>query len=180
MHFTHDTETALLGAAALVNTMAGESGPDRLTTVEELDSFVTGWGWTGAHARDEPELAAVRELRPRLRELWERDEAGVVDLVNGLLADARALPRLVKHDGWWWHLHATPDEAPLAVRMAVEAAMGMVDVVRAEELGRLRICAAEDCSDVYVDLSRNRSKRFCSVTCGNRVAAAAYRGRRNT
>lgn len=179
MNFTHDTETALLGAAALVNTMAGEPGADGLATVEELDTFVTEWRWTGAHVRDEPELAAVRALRPRLRELWERDEEGVVELVNGLLADARALPRLVKHDGWGWHLHATPDDAPLAVRMAVEAAMAMVDVVRAEELGRLRVCAADDCADVYVDLSRNRSKRFCSVTCGNRVAAAAYRGRRN-
>ena len=31
--------------------------------------------------------------------------------------------------------------------------------------------------DVLVDLTRNRSRRFCSTTCGNRVAAAAYRER---
>lgn len=179
MQFTHDTEIALASAAALVNTMAGASGLDRLTTVAKLDAFVREWQWTGAHARSEPELKAVRELRPRLRELWERDEAAVVELVNALLAEANALPRLVRHDGWGWHLHATPDDAPLSVRMAVEAAMAMVDVLRAEELARLRTCTAPGCADVFVDLSRNRSKRFCSATCGNRVAAAAYRVRRN-
>lgn len=61
--------------------------------------------------------------------------------------------------------------------MAVEAAMALADVLRADELQRLRVCEADDCQDVHVDLSRNRSRRFCSTTCGNRVAAAAYRER---
>jgi predicted RNA-binding Zn ribbon-like protein len=62
--------------------------------------------------------------------------------------------------------------------MAVEAAMAFVDVIRAKELNRLRICAADDCSNVVFDLSKNRSKRFCEGTCGNRAAVAAYRARK--
>jgi predicted RNA-binding Zn ribbon-like protein len=61
--------------------------------------------------------------------------------------------------------------------MAVEAAMAFVDVIRMKELDRLRICAADDCEDVVVDLSKNRSRRFCARGCGNRVAVAAYRAR---
>ena len=57
-----------------------------------------------------------------------------------MLAEHGALPQLVRHDGWAWHLHATPADAPLAARMAVEAAMAMVDVIRAGELDRLRTC----------------------------------------
>ncbi|MEO7071362.1 MAG: CGNR zinc finger domain-containing protein, partial [Nostocoides sp.] len=38
----------------------------------------------------------------------------------------------------------------------------------------------EDCDDVFVDLSRNRSKRFCDAICGNRENVAAYRARRVT
>ena len=57
------------------------------------------------------------------------------------------------------------------------AAMAMVDVVRAGELRRLRTCAADDCDGVLVDLSRNRSKRYCDLGCGNRLAVAAYRAR---
>ena len=95
-----------------------------------------------------------------------------------MLAEGRALPRLVKHDDWDYHLHVVPDQSPLARRMAVEYAMAMVDVVRTQQLDRLRICAASDCEDVYVDLSKNRSRRFCSTTCGNRSNVAAYRARR--
>ena len=67
--------------------------------------------------------------------------------------------------------------ASVADRMAVEAAMAFVDVIRMGELDRLRVCAAEDCSDVVVDLSKNRSRRFCDSGCGNRANVAAYRAR---
>ena len=98
--------------------------------------------------------------------------------VNRLLAEAHAVPQLVKHDGWDYHLHATPPDAPLATRMAVEAAMAVSDVVRAGELSRLRVCEYPGCASVVVDLSRNRSKRYCDGGCGNRAAVAAYRARK--
>ena len=175
--FAHDTEVALQAAAALVNT-DGRDG-DQLTDAAALEAFVAEWRWTGSRRHDAEELEAVRALRPVLRQLWELDDGGVVALTNRLLRDHSALPQLVRHDGWPWHLHATGPETPLADRMAVEAAMAMVDVVRQDELGRLRRCAAEDCSSVMVDLSRNSSKRYCSTTCGNRVNVAAFRSRRS-
>jgi predicted RNA-binding Zn ribbon-like protein len=175
MVFTHDTEASLAAAAALVNT-AGT--PEELPDLAALDAFLATYGWTGGRAYTEAELQAVRDLRPRLRPLWEAGEDEVVEIVNGLLREFRALPQLVRHDGWPYHLHATAPDAPLANRMAVEAAMAFVDVVRAGELGRLRICAATDCSDVVVDLSKNRSKRFCDAGCGNRMAVTAYRARK--
>ena len=71
-----------------------------------------------------------------------------------------------------------PPDAPLETRIAVETAMAMVDVIRADEMSRLGICADADCEDIVLDLSRNRSRRYCSTTCGNRNAVAAYRARR--
>ncbi len=182
MLFAHDTEVALVTTAALVNTAGPVSGEDELPDVATLDVFLDERGWTGRRDRDDVELAAVRALRPRLLGLWEMaaadDEDGVVVLVNALLAEARALPQLVRHDDWGYHLHATSASAPLAERIAVEAGMAMVDVVRTGELGRLQRCAGEDCDDVYVDLSKNRSRRYCDGSCGNRAAVAAYRARR--
>jgi len=180
MLFAHDTERSLIATAALVNTdgsvdfSEGEGLPD----VAALDEFVTTWIWTGDRTHDEAELAAVRELRPQLRRIWESTEDEVVEIVNDLLRESRALPQLVKHDGWSYHLHATPDAAPLATRMAVEAAMALTDVIRVGELSRLRICESPTCLDVVVDLSKNRSKRFCEGGCGNRAAVAAYRARK--
>jgi predicted RNA-binding Zn ribbon-like protein len=175
MLFAHDTEAGLLSAAALVNTL-GTHG-DALTDVAALGRFLADWGWTGAHRGSRQELDDVRALRPRLRALWHLDEAEVVALVNDMLRAANALPQLVRHDGDDYHLHATPPDAPLADRMAVEAAMAVVDVVRQGELDRLRVCAADDCNDVLVDLSRNQSRRYCSATCSSRVNVAAFRAR---
>jgi len=173
--FAHDTEVALASAAALVNT-AGDD--DRLPDIAALDAFADAYQWSGRRAGTAAELRSVRELRPRLRRFWEAGEDEVVTTVNALLRESDALPQLVRHDGWPYHLHATPLDAPLANRMAVEAAMAMVDVVREGELSRLRVCEYPGCGNVVVDLSRNRSKRFCDTGCGNRAAVTAYRARK--
>ena len=175
MLFAHDTEVALQAAAALVNT--DERDGDRLADLAGLDRFVKDWGWTGSRRGDLAELEQVRALRPRLRRLWELDEDRMVAEVNAILRDARALPQLMRHDGSDYHLHATLPEAPLADRMAVEAAMAFADVVRQKLLDRLRVCGASDCEDVIVDLSKNHSRRYCSDTCSNRVNVAAFRAR---
>jgi predicted RNA-binding Zn ribbon-like protein len=62
--------------------------------------------------------------------------------------------------------------------MAVEAAMGFIDVVRDGQLSRLRMCTYPGCDNVVVDLSKNRSKRFCDSGCANRAAVNAYRARK--
>lgn len=173
--FTHDTEIALACIAALVNTLDGDE--DHLTDLEALDKLVEDQQWTGSREHSKAELHAVRELRPRLRRIWQVDEDEVVRIVNDLLCQANALPQLVKHDQWDYHLHAVPPNAPLATRMAVEAAMAMADVVRGKELSRLRTCEYPTCDRVLVDLSKNRSKRFCDNVCANRAAVAAYRAR---
>jgi predicted RNA-binding Zn ribbon-like protein len=61
--------------------------------------------------------------------------------------------------------------------VSVETAMAMVDLIRAGELSRLSVCADARCEGLVLDLSRNRSRRYCSTTCANRNAVAAYRAR---
>jgi predicted RNA-binding Zn ribbon-like protein len=151
--------------------------PDTLQTVEDLDAFYTDFEFTGRHDRDEAELAAVRAIRAELRALLTASRDDAVELVNRMLADAGAVPQLVRHDVWDWHVHAVTPDRDLPTRLRVEAAMAMMDVIRADEMSRLGVCADDDCNGVVLDLSRNRSRRFCSTTCGNRNAVAAYRAR---
>jgi predicted RNA-binding Zn ribbon-like protein len=172
--FADDTTASLRAAVDLVN--SGET-PDTLTTVEQLDAWYVAHGYTGRRDRDEAELAALRELRPVLRDLLTADRDRAAELVNAMLADADALPQLVRHDGLDWHIHAVPPDAPLDRRVVVETAMAMVDVIRTDELSRLSVCADDRCAGLVLDLSRNRSRRFCSTTCANRNAVAAYRAR---
>ena len=179
MFFTHDTEVALAFVAALADTTpaASDSGDDELTTPAQLDALLDTWMYSGRRDGDDRELAEVREARGRLRALWLLDRDDAAEAVNELLAEARALPRLVRHDGIDWHIHATERDAPLARRILVEAAMALVDVIRSDQMDRLRVCDADDCESLYVDLSKNASRRFCSTRCGNRMAVRAYRAR---
>ena len=174
MVFTHDTEMALQSAVILANSALE---PDTLTSVEDIDVIWDEFTYTGRHERTEAELDAVRAIRGRLRELLTADRDTAVGVVNAWLQKAGAVPRLVKHHSLDWHLHAIDLEAPLAERMLVETAMAMIDVIRADEMSRLGICADDTCEGIVLDLSRNRSRRFCSTTCGNRNAVAAYRAR---
>ena len=176
MSFTHDTEAALVAAVELVN--SAES-PETMMTTDDLAAFFARHGYTGTLVGDTAELDTVRGIRPSLRTLLTSSRDDAVPIVNRILADAEAVPQLVRHGTIDWHLHATEDDRPLHTRMAVETAMAMIDVIRANELARFGICAADDCEDIVLDLSRNRSRRFCSTTCGNREAVAAYRARQS-
>ena len=85
----------------------------------------------------------------------------------------------LRHDALDWHVHAVPTDAHVPVQVRVETAMALIDLIRSDELSRLAVCAAEQCEGIVLDLSRNRSRRFCSTTCGNRAAVAAYRARQS-
>jgi predicted RNA-binding Zn ribbon-like protein len=176
MVFAHDTEAALLAAVALANSA---EDPDTLVSTDEVTEFIDEHGYTGRFDGDRTELDELRDLRPVLRRLLTAERDDAVDLVNTLLREAGALPQLVRHGDMDWHLHAVADERPFATRIAVETAMAMIDVVRADEMSRLGVCADPDCRGIVLDLSRNRSRIFCSTACSNRAAVAAYRARQS-
>ncbi|TXN29730.1 CGNR zinc finger domain-containing protein [Lacisediminihabitans profunda] len=179
MHLAPDTEETLEFAVALANTdpAASRSGSDEIGTVGQLAGFLVDWAYSGRIDHDAAELRDVLQTRDLIRRLWDLDVDDAVHAVNGMLAEAGALPQLARHDGSPWHLHATDPNAPLAQRIRVEVALAFVDVIRSGVVDRLRRCAADDCSGVLVDLSRNGSKRFCSVRCGNRMNMIAFRER---
>ena len=174
MRFAPDTEWVLRAVVDLVNS-AGQ--PDTMHSLPQLDAWYVAHRYTGRHDGDEAELEAVRTLRPVLRALLSSGRDAAAERANTILAEAKALPQLVRHDALDWHIHAVASDAPLDRRIAVEAAMAMVDIVRADELSRLSVCADDGCAGLVLDLSRNRSRRFCSTTCANRNAVAAYRAR---
>ncbi|MGH2910475.1 MAG: CGNR zinc finger domain-containing protein [Solirubrobacteraceae bacterium] len=174
MLFAPDTEWSLRAAVELVNTA---EDPDTLTTQAEAETWWAAHRYTGRHDRDTTELAALRAIRGELRTLLTAGRDRAAEIANRMLADARAVPQLVRHDELDWHIHAISSDAPLDRRVIVETAMAMVDLVRADELSRLSVCADEGCDGLVLDLSRNRSRRFCSTRCSNRNAAAAYRAR---
>ncbi len=106
--------------------------------------------------------------------LADGDVDGAADRLNQLLLEHPAHPHLAKEDGRW-RLHHHPVEADLVPMWTAICAEGLARVVGNGDAHRLGTCAA--CGRVFLDVSKNASRRFCSLTCQNRVKAAAFRAR---
>src|SRR3954452_22776034 len=103
----------------------------------------------------------------------------VIDGLNELLALGRPRPYATDHDGEL-HLHYARADAPVLEQLTTTVAMGLSQVVVQHGWQRLGVCSAEGCDNVYVDTSRNASRRYCSNTCASRSTVAAHRAPRKT
>jgi predicted RNA-binding Zn ribbon-like protein len=178
--FSHDTEQSLLCVVDLVNSAPRAGTPELLGDVEALQRFVDRHRVSEIGALDENDVAAVCRLRDRIRRVFTaEDQDAAARAVNSVIAECPVTPRLTDHDGYLWHMHYFTPGAGLAEHLAVDCGIALGHVIAAGERDRLRTCEAPDCDQVLVDLSRNRSKRYCDArTCGNRLHVAAYRERR--
>ncbi|MET8869492.1 CGNR zinc finger domain-containing protein [Nonomuraea sp. NPDC004580] len=124
------------------------------------------------------ELAEVaRRLRTVFTAVADGDLDRAAEQVNVLLAETDARPRLERHDGEPWHLHFHGPGGTMAGDWAAGCATGLAVVLGSEFSDRLGVCTAPHCDRVYVDVSRNGTRRFCSTACQNRVKTAAFRAR---
>lgn len=180
--FGADLLEALAAGAELINTGRAAAG-EELRTVADVQEFGDRYAFHGNPAGP-GDLARLRALRARLDGIAvaceSGDDAAAIEMLNALLAETGAIPQVVAHDGRGPHIHVSRPAAPLPDRIAAHLAMGLAELVVAGESQRVRSCASPTCRDVFVDLSRNRSRRYCdSRTCGNRLHVAAYRARRS-
>lgn len=182
MELGHDTVCALSIVVDLVNTSPRIGDVEALPDLPALRDLVARREVSDAGRLSTDDLAAVHRLRQRLHDVFRAgDDPGAVRLVNALVADARTTPRLTDHDGWPLHIHYYAPGARLAEHLAADCGMALAFMIAAGERQRLATCAAPDCERVLIDLSRNRSKRYCDArTCGNRLHVAAYRARQRT
>ncbi|MFF0743711.1 CGNR zinc finger domain-containing protein [Streptomyces sp. NPDC004111] len=180
MLIPHDTRKALDVVVDLVNTAPESEPTDRLADVEALNAFVRLHDVSDVGRLGEADLRAVQDVRARFAEVFEApDPRAAAELINQLVAAAGTTPRLTDHDGFDWHVHYFAPGASMADHLAADCGMALAFIVVSGEQERLRRCEAPDCRHAFVDLSRNRSRRYCdSRTCGNRLHVAAYRARR--
>ncbi|MEV6588817.1 CGNR zinc finger domain-containing protein [Streptomyces acidicola] len=181
MLITHDTRCALDTVVDLVNTVPDDDTmTDGLVDIPALGDFVRRHEISDVGVLSDLDLAAVRKVRGRFAEVFAASDArSAAGVINDLVAAAGTTPRLTDHDGYDWHVHYFAPGASVADHLAADCGMALAFFVVAGEQERLRRCEAPDCRRAFVDLSRNRSRRYCdSRTCGNRLHVAAYRARR--
>lgn len=176
------SQQALTFAEDLINTFDRFlAQPEHLRAPADLERFARQRGMA-LNTVSDADLDAVRMLRGRLRAVWEAETTGdaiqqLDDLLDGIVLE---LTLTAAPDGTPLPLFdATPDHT-VAQRIAAYAALGILGGIQQYGIERLRACAAEPCRDVFVDTSRNLSRRFCSERCANRHNIAAFRRRRRS
>ncbi|MFF8609226.1 CGNR zinc finger domain-containing protein [Streptomyces sp. NPDC015346] len=180
MLIPHDTRIALDTVVDLVNTAPQSDRDDALGDLPSLHTFVRAHDISDVGELDDGDLRAVRDVRAKFAAVFAAPDARIAaTLINQLVAAAGTTPQLTDHDGYDWHVHYFAPGASVADHLAADCGMALAFIVVAGEQERLRRCEAPDCGRAFVDLSRNRSRRYCdSRTCGNRLHVAAYRARR--
>lgn len=124
-------------------------------------------------------MAAAVALREALYRIFSSHAAGSAaearDLERLSATVARAAARLgLEPEGggfaWRWRGSDTSLEAPLA-----PIAWSAAELLTGGDLGRLRECDGARCNWLFLDRSRNSSRRWCSMeSCGNRAKARRH------
>ena len=179
MDFTHYSDEAVAIAVDLVNSRGSWTGFEYLPDSEAVIRFLADHGLSPPHSVGRREIENIHALRARLSAAFTApDEKTSVAILNKLLDDVGTHPQLTDHDGAEWHLHYVPAGKAVSQQLTAVAAMGLATVIAEHGFERIGVCSADECRDVYIDTSRNKSRRYCDDSCSSRMNVAAYRSRR--
>ncbi len=151
--------------------------PERLPDAVAVAGFLRRHRMLGPNTVRQRDVTELHRLRARIRRVFEAgDEAAALAELNGLLAGAGVTPWIARTPAGR-EIFFAPHDASLARRVTCDAGLGLA-MMMTDHADRLKICAAPGCTNVFVDESRNRSRRWCSDRCSGRVNVAASRSRK--
>ena len=151
-----------------------------LSEVDDLVAYLHDRSWLVDAAADR-DCMLLRKFQRELRPVFEAgeadDTAAVVGRLNELMVRHPITPRISGHDEHDLHLHVATENASVADLLIGESLLGLATLVCDLGADRLGVCSATPCTQVFVDTSPNRSRRYCSDRCSSRANVAAYRAR---
>ena len=163
-------------AVDLINTWdVLEPDPEQLRDASVLKRFLARRGYGEPLRTSGRDLDEVRALRDSLRAAFTaEDEDAAVRELNRVLARSAAKPQF-ERSGLEWGVRWV---GRVSDSVATATAMSLLEAIRDDGWDRFGICAGAPCCCVFVDRSKNHSRRFCSDLCADRVAQALHRERR--
>ncbi|PPF43422.1 hypothetical protein C5B85_13695 [Pseudoclavibacter sp. AY1F1] len=172
MQFNHDNMTGVLLAADLVNAASSGDPAERIGEAFERHEI---------RGRDAlPSFVGeLLDWAMHLRGVFEGlDARARCEKVNALLEiGASRGVYLTTHDGLDPHLHFAPESDNLLARVRAVTAGGLAIFLTESRGVRLGACARGGCEQVFVDVGRNATRRYCSPRCGNNDAVDRHRRR---
>jgi predicted RNA-binding Zn ribbon-like protein len=182
--FSHYSDVPVEVAVRFTNTRNVVTDEDALQRPEDVADFIDrelrSWGHVSAPVLPR-HLRRARQLRSRLRSVWDApDEAAAASAINEILERVDARPRVSTHGDHGPHLHFEPERGDPVDDLGAVAAMGLCVALIEGGWERFGTCSSSSCDDVFIDTSKNRSRRHCSDTCTTRESVAAFRARQRS
>lgn len=146
---TEDAER--IAAAAAADPAAAEAARQRATALREAIDAI----FVAVAGGDDPPVAALDEL-------------------SRTAAEAAGRMRLLRTgDGFAW---GWPDADAVSLdRPALEVSWKAARLLLSQDRERVRRCGGDGCGWMFLDQSRNRSRRWCDMAiCGNRARVKAH------
>jgi len=151
--------------------------PDQLGGVAAVEEFLRRHRMLGPNQIGPDDILNLHALRAGIRGVFEAgNDATALHRLNDILNAAGVVPNVQQHADGTRELFFAAADAPLAHRVACDAGIGLA-MMMVDHADRLKVCAGDPCRNVFVDRSRNRSRRYCSNSCASRSTVAAYRSR---
>lgn len=164
-------------AVQLAASLANDWPADR----SGIEARTREFGMTMAFLEDAEDVDAHSGTREVIDEWLRVVDAATpevrAEILNRHMSEAAAFPQLVNHDDEGWHLHYRDDRQSLPGVLRSVIPVGTALHLTTRGITRLGRCAAEPCTNVIVDVTRNGRQRFCSVRCANRAAVRRHRAR---
>jgi len=164
---------------AFANTVDVELNTDELATPAQLSAWLGDRGLLDRSRRiSATDHSHFLHLRAGIREELGVHVGDAADPTVLVMADEalRELPVLISIRAGVGSSALSPATALSPVRQALaQLAIAWSELVVTGEVVRLKRCAEHTCGWVFWDVSKNRSRRWCSMrVCGNRAKARRH------
>ena len=177
MDFDDYQEDALNTAIDLANSLDAVSREEYLTNQEAVGEWLERHGIQRSRPPLEADVAGLRRLRAQVRTVMEGSEEEAERALDKIVADASVRPQVTFSEGEWRLSYVSKSDG-VVDRVAAIAVTGLAGALSESGRERFGTCSKEGCRDVYMDTSKNRSRRYCSDSCSNRANVAAFRARK--
>jgi len=160
----------------------GRAPDEYLTHSSAFSDWLVRQGIVPGPVTVSPEaLASSQEYRETLYRLFSRLATGEKPLAADVERLNSEIERAVSHLYLTRDLHWEIKGANALDRAVMMISLSAAGLLSGPDLGRLRSCANETCGWLFIDHSKNRSRRWCDMSdCGNQAKARRFQQRQRS
>lgn len=121
------------------------------------------------------------EMMPIIEKLQndEFDHGAVLELLKGYIREAKCRREIISDENGKTEMTFVPDLVDETFILSEMAYMWYL-LLFEKDRSRIRICELPECKGVFIDESKNHSKRHCTANCGNVMKVRRHRSKKHS